>query len=62
MLAVSTFVLTTLDTCTRLSRIMLQELTGIDAKTVSRRVLTTLIVLALPALSCSAKFRGRAGR
>ena len=41
----ATFVLTTLDTCTRLSRIMLQELTGIDAKTVAHRVLTTLIVL-----------------
>ncbi len=49
MLAVSTFVLTTLDSCTRLSRIILQELTGIDAKTVGHRVLTTLIVLALPA-------------
>lgn len=49
MLAVSTFVLTTLDSCTRLSRIILQEMTGIDAKTVGHRVLTTLIVLALPA-------------
>ncbi len=47
MLAVSTFVLTTLDSCTRLGRLILQELTGIDAKTVSHRLLTTLIVLML---------------
>jgi len=49
MLAVSTFVLTTLDTCTRLSRIILQELTGIGSRAAWQRVLTTLIVLALPA-------------
>ena len=61
MLAVSTFVLTTLDTCTRLSRIILQELTGIDAKTVSHRVLTTLIVLALPAFVVFREIPGAGG-
>ena len=61
MLAVSTFVLTTLDTCTRLSRIILQELTGIDAKTVGHRVLTTLIVLALPALVVFRQIPGAGG-
>lgn len=50
MLAVSTFVLTTLDTCTRLCRIILQELTGLESKTAGQRTLSTLIVLALPAL------------
>ena len=50
MLAVSTFVLTTLDTCTRLGRIILQEITGIGSRTAGQRILTTLIVLALPAL------------
>lgn len=48
MLAVSTFVLTTLDTCTRLSRLILQELTGFGSRTTSQRVLSTLVVLALP--------------
>ena len=61
MLAVSTFVLTTLDSCTRLSRIILQELTGIDAKTVSHRVLTTLIVLALPAFVVFREVPGAGG-
>ena len=61
MLAVSTFVLTTLDTCTRLSRIILQELTGIDAKTVPHRVLTTLIVLALPAFVVFQEIPGAGG-
>ena len=61
MLAVSTFVLTTLDSCTRLSRIILQELTGIDAKTVGHRVLTTLIVLALPAVVVFQEIPGPGG-
>ena len=61
MLAVSTFVLTTLDSCTRLSRIILQELTGIDAQTVGHRVLTTLIVLALPALVVFRQIPGAGG-
>ena len=50
MLAVSTFVLTTLDTCTRLSRLILQEMTGMGAETAGKRLLATLLVLALPAV------------
>ena len=61
MLAVSTFVLTTLDTCTRLSRIILQELTGIDAKTALHRTLSTLIVLALPAFVVFREIPGAGG-
>lgn len=61
MLAVSTFVLTTLDSCTRLGRIILQELTGIDAKTIGHRILTTLIVLALPAYVVFQQIPGAGG-
>ena len=50
MLAVSTFVLTTLDSCTRLARLVLQELLGIERPSVALRVLLTLAVLVLPLL------------
>jgi carbon starvation protein len=49
MLAISTFVLTTLDTCTRLGRLLLQEMTGLGGETAWRRMVGTLAVLALPA-------------
>lgn len=49
MLAVSTFLLTTLDTCTRLSRLLAQEITGFTPRTAGQRVLVTALVLALPA-------------
>ena len=61
MLAVSTFVLTTLDTCTRLSRIILQELTGINADHAWKRTVTTLIVLALPAFVVFRQIPGAGG-
>lgn len=61
MLAVSTFVLTTLDTCTRLSRIILQEMTGIRSNTIHHRVISTLIVLALPALVVFREIPGAGG-
>ncbi len=48
MLAVSTFLLTTLDTCTRLCRFVVQELFGVGAS-LGNRIWTTLLVLALPA-------------
>ncbi len=48
MLAVSTFLLTTLDTCTRLCRFVVQELFGVNAS-LGNRIWTTLLVLALPA-------------
>ena len=46
-LAVSTFLLTTLDTCTRLTRFLLEEL--FQWRSASSRYLGTLIVLILPA-------------
>lgn len=58
MLAVSTFLLTTLDTCTRLCRFVLQELFGIGS-TLPERIWTTLAVLALPA---AVAFRQIAGK
>lgn len=50
LLSVSTFLLTTLDSCTRLSRIILQEMTGWAADRGWKRVLSTLVVLVVPAL------------
>ncbi len=47
MLAVSTFLLTTLDTCTRLGRFVVQELFGVGSS-LPNRLWTTLMVLALP--------------
>lgn len=61
MLAVSTFVLTTLDTCTRLSRLILQELTGIGSETILKRTLSTLAVLALPACVVFREIPGAGG-
>ena len=61
MLAVSTFVLTTLDTCTRLGRLLLQELTGMQARTFGQRMATTLIVLALPAFVVFREIPGAGG-
>lgn len=49
LLAVSTFLLTTLDSCTRLGRLLFQELTGLPSKTALQRVGTTLLLL-LPVL------------
>jgi carbon starvation protein len=48
ILAVSTFLLTTLDTSTRLARYILEELLGISNPTF--RYLSTLATLALPLL------------
>jgi len=48
MLAVSTFLLTTLDTCTRLARFLLQELLGLEKGTLQSRLLATVLVLLIP--------------
>lgn len=58
MLAVSTFLLTTLDTCTRLSRFVLQELFGVGGSLIER-IWTTLLVLALPAAVAFRQIGGR---
>ncbi len=49
LLAVSTFLLTTLDTCTRLTRFITQEIVGMDNKKLLNRVISTVIVLVMPA-------------
>ena len=48
-LAISTFLLTTLDTCTRLGRYVLEELLGLPRGKPASIVLATLATLALPA-------------
>ena len=48
ILALSTFLLTTLDTCTRLGRFVFAELTGLKGP--QGRVISTIATLALPAL------------
>lgn len=58
MLAVSTFLLTTLDTCTRLCRFVLQELFGIGSSLLGR-IWTTLAVLALPAAMAFRQIAGK---
>jgi carbon starvation protein len=50
LLALSTFLLTTLDTCTRLARYVLQEFFGWDNAVSRVRWTSTLITLALPAI------------
>ncbi len=48
LLALSTFLLTTLDTCTRLGRFVVQEALGWDANDTKTRLRATLITLVLP--------------
>ena len=49
LLAVSTFLLTTLDSCTRLARMLFQEMTGMPNRTTGQRVAATAVLL-LPVL------------
>ncbi len=49
-LAISTFLLTTLDTCTRLARYVLEELFGLQRAGLQTTIVATLGSLALPAL------------
>ena len=56
MLAISTFLLTTLDTCTRLTRFLIEEL--FNWRSEASRYLGTLIALALPALLVFQQFPG----
>jgi len=50
LLALSTFLLTTLDTCTRLGRYVLQEFFGWDNQVARNRWIATLTTLVLPAV------------
>ncbi|MEM7791771.1 MAG: carbon starvation CstA family protein [Verrucomicrobiota bacterium] len=58
-LAVSTFLLTTLDTCTRLTRFLVEEL--FDWRNSSSRYLGTLLVLLLPAAASFGTFTAADG-
>jgi carbon starvation protein len=49
LLALSTFLLTTLDTCTRLGRYVVQEAFGWDKNDARSRVVATVLTLILPA-------------
>jgi carbon starvation protein len=59
LLAVSAFILTTLDTCTRLGRYVLQELIGRHGK--GLRFYSTLATLVLPTLFVMITLRGPGG-
>ena len=61
LLAVSTFLLTTLDTCTRLARMILQELFRVTAHP-GTRFLATLGVLAIPAWAVFQDIPGPGGQ
>ena len=56
MLAISTFLLTTLDTCTRLTRFLIEEL--FNWRNEASRYLGTLLALVLPALLVFQQFPG----
>ncbi|MFA5689092.1 MAG: carbon starvation CstA family protein [Kiritimatiellales bacterium] len=60
MLAVSTFLLTTLDSCTRLARFLFEEMTGIG-NSVFKRFISTVTVLILPVIMIFQKFPGPDG-
>jgi carbon starvation protein len=57
MLAVNTFLLTTLDTCTRLCRFLVEEFFG--WKSLASRYLGTIAVLVIPAVFVFQSFDGR---
>ncbi|MFN2350555.1 MAG: carbon starvation protein A [Kiritimatiellia bacterium] len=61
MLAVSTFLLTTLDTCTRLARFVFQELSGILTR-LPQRIASSALVLLVPALVTFRKIPGPGGQ
>jgi carbon starvation protein len=61
MLAVSTFLLTTLDSCTRLARFILEELFKVGNRFLPR-LLSTLAVLFLPLLTAFQQIPGADGK
>src|SRR5690606_25691795 len=61
LLALSTFLLTTLDTCTRLGRYVFQEFFDLDNGKAGVRWLSTVATLALPAVMLSITLTDAAG-
>jgi len=62
LLALSTFLLTTLDTCTRLARYVLQEYFGWDNSVARVRWTATIITLVLPAIMAFMTFTTPSGQ
>jgi carbon starvation protein len=60
-LAISTFLLTTLDTCTRLTRYLVQDALGMDNRRAANRYLATAIAIGLPAVLAFVEFKDAAG-
>ncbi len=62
LLALSTFLLTTLDTCTRLARYVLQEFFGWDNAEAKVRWTATILTLVLPAIMAFMSYTTPAGQ
>ncbi len=62
LLALSTFLLTTLDTCTRLARYVLQEFFGWDNADAKVRWTATILTLVLPAIMAFMSYTTPAGQ
>jgi len=60
-LAISTFLLTTLDTCTRLTRYLVQDAFGMDNRRAANRYLATAVAIGLPAAFAFIEFRDASG-
>ncbi|MCS7151719.1 MAG: carbon starvation protein A, partial [Endomicrobia bacterium] len=60
-LAISAFILTTLDTATRISRYIFQEFAGVRQASLVKRVVATIISLILPVLLLNLKLRDASG-
>lgn len=61
-LAISAFILTTLDTATRISRYVFQEFVGIIKTTIGNRVAATVVSLILPVLLVNLKLKDLSGK
>lgn len=60
-LAISTFLLTTLDTCTRLTRYLVQDALGMDNRKTANRYVATALAIGLPAVLAFVEFKDATG-